>query len=163
MPGRPKPTKLKIITGNPGKRPLPKNEPDPVSPLPDPPAHLDDYARDEWNRLAAGIHAIGLLYEVDRGAFAGYCMAYSRWRRAEEEIQKRIEKGGPLAGMVDVTKAGNIIQNVLVGIANKAAADMVNYAREFGMTPQARARLGELPGTKKRSKFDGLIGGKTSN
>jgi P27 family predicted phage terminase small subunit len=40
------------------------------------------------------------------------------------------------------TTKGNLIQNPLVGIANKAMADMVRYAAEFGMTPSARTRLG---------------------
>jgi len=44
-------------------------------------------------------------------------------------------------------------------VAREAAADMVRYASEFGMTPVARARLaagphGEPPGG---GKFDGLL------
>jgi len=46
----------------------------------------------------------------------------------------------------------------LIGIANKAAGDMVRFATEFGMTPSARARLGVDPGKKVKSKFDGLVG-----
>jgi len=39
------------------------------------------------------------------------------------------------------TSNGNAIQNPLVGTANKAAADMMRYAAEFGMTPSARTRI----------------------
>jgi P27 family predicted phage terminase small subunit len=39
------------------------------------------------------------------------------------------------------TANGTAVQNPLIGIANKAAADMVRYASEFGMTPSARSRV----------------------
>jgi P27 family predicted phage terminase small subunit len=61
--------------------------------------------------------------------------------------------------MVQVTKSGNIIQHTLLGVANKAAADMVRYASEFGLTPSARARLAVDPNNGRKSKFRGLIGG----
>jgi len=44
-------------------------------------------------------------------------------------------------GLMIKTSNGNAIQNPLVGIANKAMADMVRYAAEFGMTPSARSRI----------------------
>jgi phage terminase small subunit len=37
------------------------------------------------------------------------------------------------------TSNSNAIQNPFVGIANTAAAAMVRFAAEFGMTPSARA------------------------
>jgi P27 family predicted phage terminase small subunit len=161
MKGRkPTPTNIKILTGNPGKRRLPSGEPVPESNLPSPPSHLDAYAREEWERLATAMHDLGILYDVDRAVFAAYCSSYSRWRTAEEAMQRRVEKAGdPLAALIIKTKSENVIQNPLVGIANKAAADMVRYAAEFGLTPSARARLAIDP-NKKASKFDGLIGGK---
>ena len=159
MKGRKRtPTNLKIITGNPGKRALPKNEPQPDSEMPAHPSHLDKYAREEWDRLCPSLHTLGLLYAVDRGAFACYCMAYSRWRTAEEELSKRVEKGGTLAGLIDVTGTGSVIQNPLVGIANKAMADMIRYAAEFGLSPASRARLGTNPGREEKDEFEGLIG-----
>jgi P27 family predicted phage terminase small subunit len=115
---------------------------------------------EEWDRIAVGLNVMGVLTVVDRSALAAYCGAYSRWRHAEEALQKRIIKAGgePLAGLIDKTSNGNVIQNCLIGIANKAAGDMVRYAAEFGMTPSSRARLGVDPGSDKESKFKGLIG-----
>jgi len=154
-----KPTNLKILEGNPGKRRI-KSEPQPPACLPEPPSHLDAYALEEWNRVAEGLNAMRIFTIVDCAALAAYCGAYSRWRTAEEQIKRRIEKanGDLLAGLIDKTSNGNIIQNCLIGIANKAAADMVRYASEFGMTPSARARLG-VEAQKPKSKFEGLIGG----
>lgn len=39
------------------------------------------------------------------------------------------------------TGNGNLIQNPLVGISRRAAADMLRFAAEFGMTPSARSRI----------------------
>lgn len=39
------------------------------------------------------------------------------------------------------TGNGNLIQNPLVGVSRRAAADMLRFAAEFGMTPSARSRI----------------------
>jgi P27 family predicted phage terminase small subunit len=44
-------------------------------------------------------------------------------------------------GLMIRTTNGNAVQNPLIGVANKAMADMVRYAAEFGMTPSARSRI----------------------
>ena len=44
-------------------------------------------------------------------------------------------------GLMIRTSNGNAVQNPLVGAANKAMADMMRYAAEFGMTPSARTRI----------------------
>ena len=149
------PTALKLLTGNPGKRRLPKNEPQPDSPLPDPPEQLngDDYALQEWHRLAAGLHNLGLLYDVDRGTWAAVCKAYSRWRHAEEELQKIIDKHGHASGLIHKTKSGNLIPNPMAGVANAAMTRYVDIAQKFGLNPQARASLG-VSAEKPGSKFD---------
>lgn len=159
MRGRkPTPNVIKFKTGNPGRRPL-KDEPiPPASDIPSPPSHLDQYGLSEWNRVCFGLHAMGVLYGVDVATLAAYCSSYSRWRHAEEELQVRAGKANsPLAALIDKTSNGNVIQNCLIGVANKAAADMVRYASELGMTPSARARLGVDPEKAKNSKFHGLI------
>jgi P27 family predicted phage terminase small subunit len=151
MAGRKRiPTKLKILEGNPGKRRLPEHEPDPPASLPDPPGHLDYRALEEWNRVAPGLCALGLLSDMDRATLAAYCVSYSIWARATQKMKtERLTKE---------TEKGFIVQNPLIGIANKAAADMVKYATEFGMAPAARARLGISHEGKKKGKFDGLMG-----
>lgn len=153
-----KPTKLKLLEGNPGKRKI-HPEPDMTSAMPKTPEIVegDKYALQEWDRLASGLHVLGLLNKADASTFGAYCTAYSRWRTAEELLQELVKTKGRLAALIQVTKSGNYIQNTLVGVANKAMADMVKYASEFGLTPVARARLAVDPAAKK-SKFDGLIG-----
>src|SRR5262245_31110780 len=83
----PKPTKLKLLEGNPGKRRLNRQEPDPP-PLVDlaPPDHLDAIACDEWARVVPELTRVKLLTVVDRAALAAYCALYSRWVTAERLI-----------------------------------------------------------------------------
>jgi len=91
MPGpRPTPTHLKLLRGNPGHQKLNKEEPQPAPPpeVPEPPAFLDGYARDEWWRVAPELLVLGLLSTVDLMPFAAYCQAYAHWRTAEEALQK---------------------------------------------------------------------------
>lgn len=154
-----KPANLVILEGNPGRRKV-RTEPKPPMDMPPPPSHLDKYALEEWIRVADGMNAMGILSIVDQATLGAYCAAYSRWRHAEEAIRGRVEAAGgnELAGLIDKTSNGNIIQNCLIGIANKAAADMVRYAAEFGLTPAARARLSIDPDRNKGSKFSGLLG-----
>lgn len=136
---KPKPTALKLVTGNPGKRALNKNEAlIPVS-RPKAPPFLCDDARAEWNRVLETLYSAGLITELDAAALAAYCASYGRWAQAERALREGDDDEN--GGLVTRTATGNIIQNTLVGIANKAAADMVRYAVEFGMTPSARSKV----------------------
>jgi P27 family predicted phage terminase small subunit len=138
---RPKPTALKLIEGNRGKRPFNQNEPQVPTPMPTAPPHLTVDALEEWDRVAVWLHRIGLLSEVDRAALAAYAQAYGRWVQAERAIAKMAERDQLTGGLMIKTTNGNAIQNPVVGIANKAAADMMRYATEFGMTPSSRTRI----------------------
>jgi P27 family predicted phage terminase small subunit len=138
---KPKPTYLKVVSGNPGKRPLNEREPVPIRKIPNPPAELSDDAKVEWGRVSEELYRMGLLTGVDRAALAAYCQAYGRWMQAECAIGEMAKKDALTGGLLIRTTNGNAIQNPLVGTANKAMADMVRYAAEFGMTPSARSRI----------------------
>ena len=83
---KPKPTALKVLEGNPGKRPLNDHEPIPPKGELKCPSWLLPEAKKEWKRLASSLEAMGVLTMADLTAFAGYCQAYARWREAEEFI-----------------------------------------------------------------------------
>lgn len=95
---KPKPTAIKILEGNPGKRQLNMNEPQPNKKMPKCPEWLEDEAKEEWNRLAKNLNELGILTELDMAAFASYCQAYARWKEAEEFIT--------LHGSIVKTKSG---------------------------------------------------------
>src|SRR5436190_10759398 len=58
---RPKPTRLKLLTGNPGKRPLKEDEPRPEPAVPECPPELSPLARQEWDRLTGELDALRML------------------------------------------------------------------------------------------------------
>lgn len=149
---KPKPTALKIISGNPGRRKLTDLEPhfDPSQPTP--PPFLCDDAKVEWGRISGLLYEAGVLTEVDRGVLSAYCQAYGLWAQAEREIQK-LQQTSVLNGLILKTKDGNYIHQPLLSIANKARADMVKYAAEFGMSPSSRVKVETTGATKKESPF----------
>lgn len=122
---KPLPTQLKLINGNPGRRPLNENEPKPRVTLLRPPAELNDDGRIEWRRIARDLYALGILTTVDRAALFAYCQSYGRLIRAEREL---------------AAADGNLLVP-LVSVANRHMANMMRYAAEFGMTPSARSRI----------------------
>lgn len=134
---KPKPTHLKLLAGNRGKRPLNENEPKPERTVPDPPDHLDELARAKWDELAPRLNRLGLLTEIDGDALAMYCTAFSEFVENREKVQKH--------GSVVMTSKGNAVQSPYLGAANTAFEKMRKLLVEFGMTPSSRSRI-EVPG-----------------
>ncbi|GKU31460.1 phage terminase small subunit P27 family [Clostridium folliculivorans] len=130
---KPKPTAIKVLEGNPGKRPLNKNEPKPDKRAPKCPAWLEAEAKKEWRRMSKTLEAIGVLTQVDASAFAGYCQAYARWKEAEEFLSKH--------GTIFKTPSGYIQQVPQVSIAQTYLKIMKDFCSEFGLTPAARSRI----------------------
>lgn len=156
----PKPTSLRVIEGNPSRRPLPRGEIQGNPAMPSPPDHLQGEALAEWNRVAPGIHAMGILTCDDMPVLAAYCHAYETWAEARRAINKMRETGKLGAGLMIKTTNGNYVQNPLIGIANNAGRDMVNFAGHFGLSPAIRARLAiELDQVK--DPMEALLFGKT--
>lgn len=157
MRGRkPQPTHLKLVKGNPGRRPINPREPSPVSELPAVPPELNDDAKVEWGRLSEELYRLGLLTKVDRGALAAVCQAWGRWMQAERALAEMAKKDPVTFGLLIKTKNGNAIQNPLVGIANKAMSDYVRACAEFGMTPSSRTRVHGEPNKGASNPFANL-------
>lgn len=130
---RPKPTRLKVLTGNPGKRPLNSDEPQPEARIPDCPSELGPVAKREWERLVGELGKLKLLTNLDRAALAAYCGAYALWAEASEAIQKY--------GTMVKSPSGYPIQSPYVSIANRQAEIMMRISSEFGFTPASRSRI----------------------
>jgi len=144
-----KPTKLKILAGNPGKRPLPENEPEPAQykAAPRAPSHLSTAAKKEWRRVVKDFHESGILARIDRAALEAYCETYAIWVKAVENINK--------TGLVARTTNGNFIQNPYLGIANRAASEMRKWLSELGATPASRSKVQSLKKDDKKEDFFG--------
>lgn len=134
MAGRkPKPTSLKVLEGNPGKRQLNQNEPKPDASLPRCPAWLDKEAKREWRRICPFLDQAGLLTQVDRAALAGYCQSYANWMEAEKHIAEE--------GSTFETPNGYQQQTPWVSIAQTNLKNMLKFCTEFGLTPSSRSRI----------------------
>ena len=72
---KPKPTAMKELEGNLGKRKLNRKEPMPGKGMPDCPKWVLSEAQEEWRRLCEKLNQMGVLTEVDRSAFAAYCQS----------------------------------------------------------------------------------------
>lgn len=119
MAGRPpKPTALKLLTGNPGRRPLPKNEPKPPAGKAEPPDWLSPMARKLWDKYAPRYEAMGTLTSADELAFANWMILQARIAILEREGES---------------------------VSNETLAKCLAYATAFGGTGSGRARISIEP------------------
>jgi P27 family predicted phage terminase small subunit len=142
-----------MLRGNPGQYPLNVDEPEPLlfSSVPEAPIFLTGYALEEWHRITPELHRMRLVTLVDINSLAAYCLAFERWRTAEEMAK--------ISGlMIRNGKKGPYRPNPLIALAERAADKMVRYAAEFGITPASRSRITAGIGEpRKPTKFDGLL------
>jgi len=129
----PKPTALKVLAGNPGKRPLNRREPKPQGAVGEPPEYLSDGAKAAW-RLAVECAPPGLLTPLDSSILLIWATAADLYHKAQEGLTKTgMLIKGPNNGMP--------IQSPYLAIANKQAQIMAKAATEMGFTPASRSRV----------------------
>lgn len=136
---RPAPTKLRMLKGNPGKRPYNEKEPKPKIELPDPPEHLNEDAQTEWNRIGPELVKLGIMSSLDTVALAAYCEIYARWVEAGTKLKE--------TGLIVKAKNGYPLQNPYLSIQNTCLLQMRTFLCEFGMTPSSRTKIKANPPT----------------
>lgn len=137
--GKPVPTAIKNLLGNPGKRARNKDEPQYEVKVPDCPSHMDVIATEEWNRIGPLLAEYGLLTEVDMAALMVYCRAFSLFVEADKQVQK-------YGSMLVSKRTSNFYQSPYVNQMSAAIKQMMAITTEFGLTPSSRARLKALSG-----------------
>lgn len=134
----PKPTALKVLAGNPGKRKLNTNEPKPkLTKGQRPPAHLSDDAKRHWLKLVPELERLGLLSVVDVGMLEMGCTAYSDWKEAVADM----EENGKVQNIVREDGSVYRQQAPEVSIAKQAWEQYKGFCSEFGLSPGSRTRL----------------------
>lgn len=152
MRGRPpKPTKLKILTGNPGRRPLNGAEPIPGAGVPTCPTWLDAEAKAEWRRVCKDLAEMGLLAGADRKQLASLCQAWAEFRLATRTLQKE--------GREQKTDNGYIVPHPAAARQMAAMKMIDTLSVKFGLDPSSRSRLQVAPKTGERSELEQFIGG----
>lgn len=123
MSNLPKPTALKLLEGNRGKRPINKDEPKPRPVAPKRPEWLPAEGKREWERVAPELERMGLLTVVDGAALASYCIAWSQVVKAQEKL----------------TRDGLI--SPYFTVQHRALDAVRKFCVEFGFTPSSRGRM----------------------
>lgn len=139
----PEPTALRILRGNPGHRPINRDEPKPEllaesDRLAKCPAWLKGDARDLWNRAAPRAIKSGLLTVLDLPAFEALCQTYARWRALERLTGRNLELA------------------IAKGYRNAAVKErqlMLQFGARFGFDPSSRANVKVTP-TRPESQVD---------
>ena len=150
MGGRPPlPTRLKLLRGTLEPKRINPDEPEPEPAIPTCPSHLDSTARREWKRMAQQLYDLGILSEIDRAGLAAYCQAWSTWVKATKGLAK--------TGQLAMTPQGFPVQNPLLGIANRAQAEMRAWMTEFGMTPSSRSRVHAVKPKQQGDEFEEFL------
>ena len=145
MAGRPpKPTKLKILQGNPGKRALPHAEPQPTIGIPTRPGWLSPEAKREWTRVVGELAELGLLATIDRALISAYCQCWAMYVAAVKAIDEH--------GMTFETPNGYIAQRPEVAIATRNLEKMNQLSAKFGFTPSDRSKMA-MPEPKEEDPF----------
>ena len=147
MAGRPpKPTALKLVQGNPGKRALNKQEPDPTY-LQDltPPAWLDESAAEVWRETAPQLRAARVLTEVDVQMLAMGCVAIAQYRRAVKRTGVDLVKS-----KLSEDEDGNPVEtgeqvNPWYIVQSMSFKQAMAVFAQFGMSPAARTRIAVQP------------------
>ena len=134
---RPKPTALKELEGNPGKRPLNKHEPKPEGDLYAAPEWMTEAQREGW-AYAITNAPYGLLKQLDRSILAIWVVAEDLHREAAEKIaQYGLLTKSPNAGLP--------LQSPYLAILNKQAQIMLKAGAELGFAPSSRTRVQVAP------------------
>ena len=133
----PKPTRFKLLAGNPGRRPLNHEEPQPklvarlVSPV-----ELDEHGLKFWKYYAALLKRVRVLSEADVHALAAAAQWWSVYQRAMDGLKD---------GLTQITDANGEIAKPSVGIAKQAFSQCWAIMSSFGLNPGDRAKLRAIP------------------
>lgn len=119
------------------------------------PEWLDDEAKAEWERIYKIIKKEKIEFTPkDLKTLEAYCRNYSKWKQCEEVLKN---------GLTFKTPNGYIQQRPEESVSNKAQEKMLQCAKELGLTPASRARMGKNISSggegksKEEREMEGLI------
>ena len=155
--GRPaKPVSAKLLSGNPGGRPL--NEHAPKIPLGKP-------ERAKWLRSKAGRRAFAKIYELcaswmtplDSPLFNIFCHQYALYEYAAEELNRT----GPVIEETRATKSGETYTVEMISpyyhVMQTCAEKVLTYAQKLAIPVHERDRLIITGGPEKRDEMEELV------
>ena len=150
---QPKPTAIKRLEGNPGKRKLNDREPEPTIGCA-PPTWLPLGARVEWERVYPELSSLGLVTVVDQASLSCWCLAVDALERASRQLTPTDENPTP---EIQITESGYEAVSGSELMRRQAMKDIRAFCQEFGFSPAARSRIA-VP-EKTDGGLDALLGG----
>lgn len=138
----PKPTALKLVTGNPGKRALNKQEPDPdyLDKL-DPPEWMPERAKAVWREVVPHLVKAKLATVLDVDAISMGCVAVANYRYAVNKTGDHLLKAKHVEDDEGkVVEVGEHI-NPWAMVQSMSFKQAMAVFQKFGMTPADRSRV----------------------
>lgn len=152
---RPKPTVDKILNGNPGRRPLNAEEPEPamLSAVPRAPRGLGPGGSKIWREAVPQLMDAGLLTVLDVYRFRRYCTWTEIFEAAAADVKTR---GKYLLG------ESGLYPNPSINLMSQAEKALGSTEGEFGMTPASRSKV-KAANTKQGDLFGDFLEGHHSD
>lgn len=162
---KPQPAALRVLRGNPGRRPINEQELNiPIVEDIECPewAQLNEGGKEVWNRVAKVLYRNKLLTDLDVEGVIRYCDMVEKWYRVKKFLDKNgfsypvMEDVNEKIWEVDVNgsrrliekkkeqRLKSMIQFPEVSIYHKLEAAITKKEQEYGMTPVARTRIYSL-------------------
>lgn len=129
----PKPTAIKRLEGNPGKRALNDREPEPEVGVGEPPDWLPDDGKAHWHELAPKLESLRVLTEVDRPVFAQLCQVWASFIEASRRLDENDRIYVADSGYSQITAYASDVKAL--------RAEYLRLAGKFGMTASDRTGI----------------------
>jgi P27 family predicted phage terminase small subunit len=151
MRGRkPKPTVLRMVQNNPGKRPINPDEPVPDALQVDCPEELTDpVAQQEWRRVIVPAIERGQITSADRTFAIAHCELWATW-------QSQLLEASRHAHVIAAGPSKYPTPNPARMMANKTLLLLTKVDAELGFSPTSRTRVhapGRVPEASPLSKY----------
>lgn len=132
------PAELKILRGNPGKRPVRTGQPRPAPGKPKCPPWLSQRAKKKWRELARTLEPLGLLTVIDGDTLAAYCVAWVELQDATETLERE-------GRTVKASTSGYLMPHPAVAMQRSALQAVRAFAALFGLDPADRSKISVTP------------------
>ena len=103
---------------------------------------IDPVAKKEWKRVVTELSQIGIVGNLDLNNIAGYCNAFSLYRRA----------------VTALTSDGALFDKDAVDVMKKYADEMRRFAALCGLTIDSRLKAGAYIAEKKQQDISAQFG-----
>lgn len=123
---------------------------DPLKKLPKAPAWLTPEAAAKWADAGTQLVAAEILTVLDLDALAGYCEAWSTWRKALAEL---------VDGLTYANERGEPRKHPAAAIAEAAQKACMALQERLGLTPLARQRIRCEPGGAEKDALTAFMDG----